>query len=72
MAFEITVGNSSKYGVFSGLHFPAFGPNKERHFVSLLIQSGKCMENAGKYGPEKSPHLFNLHAVNASMKIRAT
>ena len=31
----------SKYGVFSGPYFPAFGLNTERYFVSLRIQS-KC------------------------------
>ena len=30
----------SKYGIFSVLHFPALGPNTERYFVSLRIQSG--------------------------------
>ena len=32
-------GKVSKYGVFSGPYFPAFGLNTERYFVSLLIQS---------------------------------
>ena len=37
----------SKYGVFSGPYFPAFGPNTERKFVSLRIKSecGKTREN---------------------------
>ena len=30
-----------KYGFFSGPYFPSFGPNTERYFVSLRIQS-KC------------------------------
>ena len=34
-----TVWNVSKYGVFSGLYFPAFGLNTERYEVSLRIQS---------------------------------
>ena len=34
-----TVQNVSKYGVFSGPYFPAFGLNTERHEVSLRIQS---------------------------------
>ena len=34
-----TVWNVSKYGVFYGPYFPAFGLNAERCFVSLLIQS---------------------------------
>ena len=29
----------SKYGVFSGPYFPAFGLDTERYFVSLRIQS---------------------------------
>ena len=29
----------SKYGVFSGPYFPAFGPNTKRYGVSLRIQS---------------------------------
>ena len=29
----------SKYGVFSGPYFPTFGPNTDRYFVSLHIQS---------------------------------
>ena len=34
-----TVWNVSKYGVFCGPYFPAFGLNTERYFVSLRIQS---------------------------------
>ena len=34
-----TVGNVSKYGVFSCPYFPAFELNTERYFVSLRIQS---------------------------------
>ena len=38
--FEIPIGwKVSKYGVFSGLYFPAFGLNTERYGVSLRIQS---------------------------------
>ena len=35
----ITAWKVSKYGVISGLYFPAFGLNTERHFVSLRIHS---------------------------------
>ena len=35
----LIVWNMFKYGVFSGLYFPAFGLNTERYFVSLRIQS---------------------------------
>ena len=31
--------NVSKYGVFPGPYFPAFGLNTEKYFVSLRIQS---------------------------------
>ena len=34
-----TVWNMSKYEVFSGPYFPAFGLNTERYFVALCIQS---------------------------------
>ena len=34
-----TAWKVSKYGVFSGPHFPAFGLNTERYEVSLRIQS---------------------------------
>ena len=34
-----TAWKASKYGVFSGPYFPAFGLNTERYFVSLCIRS---------------------------------
>ena len=36
---ECTVRKVSKYGVFSGSYFPAFGLNTERYEISLCIQS---------------------------------
>ena len=39
---------------FSGLYFPAFGLNMERHGI------------AGKYGPEKTPNTDTSHAVHNS------
>ena len=36
-----TARKMSKYGVFSGAYFPAFGLNTERYGFSLRIQS-KC------------------------------
>ena len=36
---QITALKVSKYGVFSGPYFPAFGLNTERYSVSLRIQS---------------------------------
>ena len=34
-----TAWNESKYGDFSGLHFPVFGLNKEIYSINLHIQS---------------------------------
>ena len=45
----------SKYGLFSGSYFPAFGLNTERYSV--------FSPNAGKYGREKTPCLDTFHAV---------
>ena len=45
----------SKYGVFSGPYFPAFGLNMERYKVFI--------PNAGKYGPEKTPYLDTFHEM---------
>ena len=45
----------SKYRVFSGRYFPAFGLNKERYFVSLCIQS-EC----GKIRTEKKLRIWAL------------
>ena len=42
----------SKYGVSSGLCFPAFGLNT----------------NAVKYGPEKTPYLDTFHTVVATRR----
>ena len=57
----------SKYGVFSGPYFPAFGLNTERYFVSPRFQS-ECdlsvfSPNAGKYGPETTSYLDTFHTV---------
>ena len=53
-----TVWNMSKYEVFYGPYFPAFGLNTERCFVSLPIQS-EC----GKIRTRKTPYLDTFHAV---------
>ena len=50
-----TAWKVSKYGVFSGPYFPAFGLNTEYLSVSS--------PNKGKYGPEKTPCLDTFHAV---------
>ena len=49
----------SKYGAFSGPYFPAFGLNRERHFVSLCIQS-EC----GKIRAKKNSVFWHIsHSV---------
>ena len=48
----------SKYGVFSGPYFPAFGLNTERYSVSLRIQS-ECW----KIRTRKTPYFDTFHAV---------
>ena len=53
----VIVWKVSKYGVFSGPYFPAFGLNTENTFPKILSQ------NARKYGPEKTPYLEIFHAV---------
>ena len=59
---EITQYNTawkvSKYGVISGLYFPAFGLNAERYFAPLRVQP-EC----GKYGPEITRYLDTFHVV---------
>ena len=49
-----TVWNVSKYGVFSGPHFP-HSDWIRRDFV--------FSPNAGKFGPEKTPYLDTFHVV---------
>ena len=45
----------SKYGLFSGPYFPAFGLNAERYSV--------FSPNAGKYGPDKTSYLDTFHVM---------
>ena len=71
----------SKYGVFSGPYFHAFGLNTERYGVPLRIQSecGKIgtgkklckvtIKNANV--PEKTPYLDTFHAVNRNQVFSA-
>ena len=54
----------SKYAVFSGMYFPAFGVNLERYSVSLCIQS-KC----GKMQTRANP-LFGHFSHSATLKRR--
>ena len=49
-----TAWKVSKYGVFSGLYFPAFGLNTD--------------QNVEKYGPEKTPYLDTFHTVEEIAK----
>ena len=51
------------YLELSGLHFPAFGLNTERYWVSLRIQS-EC----GKMRIRMTPNTDTLHAVNVDLK----
>ena len=53
-----TAWKVSKYGVFPGLYFPAFGLNMERYRVSLRIQS-EC----GKTGIRITPNMKTFHGV---------
>ena len=55
VAHRFTEWKVSKYRVFSGRYFPAFGLNKERYFVSLCIQS-EC----GKIRTEKKLRIWAL------------
>ena len=50
----------SKYGVISGLYFPAFGLITERYLVSLRIQS-ECGKMRTR--PEITPFLDTIRAV---------
>ena len=50
-----TAWKVSKYEIFSGPYFPAFGLSTEIY--------GVFSPNAGKYGPEKTTHLDTFHAV---------
>ena len=43
-----TAWKVSKYGVFSGQYYPAFGLNTERYSVSLRIQSQCRKKRTGK------------------------
>ena len=50
----------SKHGVFSSLYFPVFGLNSEIYGVN---HSEIFSPNAGKYRPEKIPHLDTFYPV---------
>ena len=76
---RFTAWKVSKYGVFSGLCFAAFGLNSERYAVYLSVFSPyfpafrlnteryfvslRIQSECGKYGPEKTPYLDIFHAV---------
>ena len=58
LSFGCTVWKVSKYGVFPGPYFPAFGLNTESTpYLSVFSP------NVGKYGPEKTPYLDTFCAV---------
>ena len=58
-----TVWKVSKYGVFSGPHFPAFGQNTERYSISLRIQSeyGKKRTRKNSVFGHFSRSVRNIH-----------
>ena len=61
-----TAGKVSKYGIFSGPYFPAFGLNTERYFVPLRIQS-EC----GKLRTRKNSIFGHIsHSANANVKYK--
>ena len=55
----------SKYGVFSGPYFPAFGLNTERYSVSLRIKS-ECGKTREKSEPDNSEYGHFLRNVRAA------
>ena len=58
MCVSYTLREVSKYGVISGLYFPAFGLNTERYIYLSVFSL-----NAGKCGPEITPYLDTFQAV---------
>ena len=58
-----TVWKVSKYGVFSGPHFPTFGQNTERYSISLRIQSeyGKKRTRKNSVFGHFSRSVRNIH-----------
>ena len=57
-ASEIHCVKSVRIRSYSGPHFPAFGLNTERYFVSVRIQSG-----CGKIRTRITPNTNNFYAV---------
>ena len=53
----------SKYGVFSGPYFPAFGLSRQIYYVNPRIQS-----EYGKYGPEKL-YLDTFHIMKTTYHL---
>ena len=67
-----TVWNVSKYGVFSGRYFPAFGLNVERYEVSLRIKSecGKIQARKNSvFGHISRSDAFSLHPLPPSTSL---
>ena len=56
--YNIYCVKSVRIRSYSGQHFPAFGPNTERYFASLCIQS-----EWGKMQTRITPNTKNFHAV---------
>ena len=72
LSITLTAWKLSKYGVFSGSYFPAFGLNTERHSVSHCIQS-KCgkIRTVWKIWKiqQKLRYLDTFHAVPALLSF---
>ena len=64
---SITALKMSKYGIFSGRYFPAFGLNTKRYGLSLRIQS-EC----GKVLTRKNSYLDTFHALHMTPTFRLT
>ena len=60
-----TAWKVSKYGVFCGPYFSAFGLNKDRYFYLSVFSP-----NAGKYGPQKTPYLDIFHTVKHQFMLK--
>ena len=67
LVYLFTASKVSKYGVFSGPYFPAFGLNTERYSLSLRIQS-EC----GKIRTRKTPYLATFHALAECRQLSKT
>ena len=66
----------SKYGVFAGPYFPAFGLNTKRYVVKISVfghfhEIRSISPYAGKYGPGKTPYLDTFTWYGVSLRIQS-